>query len=129
GNPDHPASLGSTNPFMQASVIGLYDPDRAQVVSQQGQISTWQAFLDALNSRMGELRTNGGAGLHILTETVTSPTLGAQLAALREQFPQARWHQYEPINRDTIRVGAQLAFGQVVDTVYRFDQAQRILSL
>src|SRR5690606_8506728 len=48
GNSDHPASLGGTNPFMQASVIGLYDPDRVQVVSQRGNISTWQAFVDVL---------------------------------------------------------------------------------
>ncbi len=129
GNPDHPASLGGTNPFMQASVIGLYDPDRAQVVSQRGNISTWQAFLDVLALQMTALQANGGAGLHILTETVTSPTLGAQLAAFREQYPQAQWHQYEPVSRDAIRAGAQLAFGQVVDTVYHFDQAERILSL
>ena len=27
GNPDHPASLGATDVFMQASILGLYDPD------------------------------------------------------------------------------------------------------
>src|ERR1041384_7352924 len=28
GNPQHPASLGATDAFMQASVLTLYDPDR-----------------------------------------------------------------------------------------------------
>ena len=32
GNPDHPASLGSTDVFAQASILTLYDPDRSQVV-------------------------------------------------------------------------------------------------
>src|SRR3982074_3480590 len=28
GNPEHPASLGATDAFCQASVLSLYDPDR-----------------------------------------------------------------------------------------------------
>jgi molybdopterin-containing oxidoreductase family iron-sulfur binding subunit len=52
GNPQHPASLGAANVFAQASVISLYDPDRAQVFSHQNNISTWEAFLEALTPRL-----------------------------------------------------------------------------
>ncbi len=45
GNPDHPASLGATDAFAQASILTLYDPDRSQVVAHAGRISTWSAFL------------------------------------------------------------------------------------
>ncbi len=41
GNPDHPASLGGTDPFHQASVLTLYDPDRAQTVTHLGRTQTW----------------------------------------------------------------------------------------
>ena len=88
GNLDHPASLGGTNPFMQGSIFDLYDPDRAQAVTQQGDISTWEDFLTAVEGKRTELSANGGAGLRVLTEPTTSPTVGAQLAALRKQFPQ-----------------------------------------
>lgn len=78
---------------------------------------------------MATLQPHGGKGLRILTESITSPTLGDQFKQLQKQFPQAQWHQYEPISRDSIREGARLAFGQQVETQYRFDRADRILSL
>src|SRR3984957_7695235 len=33
GNDQHPASLGGTDIFAQASILGLYDPDRSQSVT------------------------------------------------------------------------------------------------
>jgi molybdopterin-containing oxidoreductase family iron-sulfur binding subunit len=129
GNPDHPASLGATDVFAQASILSLYDPDRSQSVANGGQASKWEDFITALNGELGQQRGNGGAGMRILTETVTSPTLIAQMQALLQAFPQAKWYQYEPGSGDGARAGAQLAFGQPVHTIYRFDQANVVLSL
>ncbi len=129
GNPQHPASLGSTNVFMQASVLDLYDPDRSQIVSNARRISSWEAFAAALKPPLDDQKIKGGAGLRILTETVTSPTLAQQLQALLKEYPQARWHQYEPAGRDAVRAGARLAFGEDVDPVYQIDKADVILSL
>src|ERR1051326_1903914 len=96
GNPAHPDSLGATDAFAQASILTLYDPDRSQVVTNGGAITTWNAFFAALEGEMEGQRLNGGAGLRILTEHVTSPTLADQLRALLTRFPRAKWHQYEP---------------------------------
>ncbi|OFV85558.1 MAG: molybdopterin oxidoreductase [Acidobacteria bacterium RIFCSPHIGHO2_02_FULL_67_57] len=130
GNELHPASLGSTDLFAQASILDLYDPDRSQVVVEAaGRISTWSGFLAALNRALLDQRTRRGRGLRLLTETVTSPTLAAQIRALLAAYPEAQWCQYEPVNRDAARAGARLAFGTVVDTHYRFDKADVIVSL
>jgi len=129
GNPQHPASLGATDVFAQASVLNLYDPDRSQVVMRAGRISTWEAFLTELTPKLEALRSKQGAGLRFLTETVTSPTLAAQMKAVLAAFPQAKWHQYEPTARDNVREGARLAFGADVETQYRFANADVILSL
>ncbi len=129
GNPRHPASLGATDAFAQASVLTLYDPDRSQVVSKAGGISTWDAFLAAFGLELDRQRASKGAGLRVLTETVTSPTLAHQLRALRARFPLATWHRYEPVARDAALAGARLAFGQDVDTHYRLDRAEVILAL
>ena len=50
GNPLHPASLGATDLYAQASVLGLYDPDRSQTLTYLGEIATWSSFLGALRS-------------------------------------------------------------------------------
>jgi Fe-S-cluster-containing dehydrogenase component/anaerobic selenocysteine-containing dehydrogenase len=128
GNPEHPGSLGGTDLFLQASVLGVYDPARTQSVIHNGDISSWDQFVAEMGNQRAEL-ASGGAGLYILTETITSPSLGAQLQKLMKQFPQAKWHQYEPCHRDAVLEGAKLAFGKPVHTVYKFDRANVIVSL
>jgi molybdopterin-containing oxidoreductase family iron-sulfur binding subunit len=129
GNPDHPSSLGATNVFAQASVLNLYDPDRAQTVTKFGEIQTWSLFVDSAQAIAAEMKAANGAGFRILTGTVTSPTLATQIQSLLTLFPQAKWHQWEPAVGDGTREGAKLAFGSYLSTVYRPEKADVILSL
>ncbi len=129
GNPSHPASLGAANVFAQASVLGLYDPDRAQVVVYRGRIGDWSTFLTSMDQNRADLLALKGAGLRILTGMVTSPTLADQIRSVLAQFPQAKWHQYEPGSRDTVREGSKLAFGEYLNTVYHLDLADVVVSL
>src|SRR5262245_22148390 len=129
GNPNHPASLGATNVCAQASVLGLYDPDRSQAITFLGDIRPWGAFLGEAQKAMAAQEASKGAGLRILTETVTSPTLSNQIKSLLAKFPSAKWIQYEPANRDNARAGAILAFGEDVNPIYHFGKAEVILSL
>ena len=128
GNPDHPGSLGGTDVFLQASILDLYDPDRSQTVYFEGRISNWNTFGQQMSDLRSQLAPKG-IGVHILTETVSSPTLAAQIHKLLQQFPEAKWHQYEPCGGDSAREGARMAFGKPVNTAYRFDQAKIIVSL
>jgi len=124
GNPDHPASLGAANILMQASALQLYDPQRSANVVRVDQISSWEAFRSELMQQLHSDRHPGGKGVRLLTETVTSPTLAWQLDQFRKQFPEARWHHYDPMARVNTQKGAILAFGRPVNTVYqlrRFD--------
>jgi len=129
GNPDHPASLGATDAITQADILGLYDPERSQAVKRTRRISGLQSFLTEFEAEVGAMKGNGGAGLHILTQTITSPTLGSMLESVLADMPSAKWHQYEPVNRDSAVEGAKLAFGEPVGIQYHFDQANVILSL
>lgn len=129
GNPEHSASLGATDVFAQASILGLYDPDRSQTIMHRGAIQTWDSFLTTMARERESWKGSQGKGLRILTETITSPTLAAQLEALLEELPEARWHQYEPASLDNVREGARLAFGQILEPVYHFERADIVLSL
>ncbi|HET7099636.1 MAG TPA: TAT-variant-translocated molybdopterin oxidoreductase, partial [Terriglobia bacterium] len=116
GNPDHPGSLGSTDVFGQASVLDLWDPDRGQTVMHGGAITNYSEFLELLGQLRNLYLAQKGAGFRILTETVTSPTLGSQLKSLVAQFPEARWHQYTPVNRHAEREGIRAVYGQYLST-------------
>jgi len=129
GNDKHPASLGGTDIFAQAHVLGLYDPDRSQSVVSMGDQRSWQSFLTALHGPLSAQKNLQGAGIRILTPTISSPTLADQLRNFLKIYPQAKWHVYEPVNRDNVLEGAKLAFGEPVETRYDFEKADVIVSL
>ena len=129
GNDKHPASLGGTDIFAQAHILGLYDPDRSQSVVSMGDQQSWQAFLNAIHGSLAAQKALQGAGIRILTPTISSPTLADQLRGFLKIYPQAKWHVYEPVNRDNVLEGAKMAFGRPVETRYDFEKADVIVSL
>ena len=124
GNPDHPESLGASNVFMQAAILNLYDPDRAQVVTHAGEPSDWSSFRVALARAL-----QGQPRLRILTDTITSPTLAAQIDDLLKRIPSSKWHQYDPIGRDNLRAGVKAATGSDGAPVYHLSKAKVVLAL
>jgi MoCo/4Fe-4S cofactor protein with predicted Tat translocation signal len=129
GNPDHPSSLGATDIFAQASILGLYDPDRSQVLTHLGEIRPFEAFAAAIRQVLDAQQGSQGSGIRVLSETVSSPTLGAQIDEFMRRFPQAKWVQWEPFGRHNVREGSRLAFGEYVDAKYSIEKADVILSL
>ncbi len=129
GNPLHPASLGGTDVFAQASVLSLYDPDRSQTLTERGEIRPWSAFLAAAKLALEKERPKRGAGLRFLTPAASSPTAAAQMAEILRAFPEARWVVWEPAGRQNAYEGARLAFGEPVEARYAFERADVILSL
>src|ERR1041385_6403778 len=98
GNPDHPNNRpvdfpaedpvrdqrgsSATDIFTQASILGLYDPDRSQTLTYREDIRTWTAFVGQMRSALDEQRSKPGASIRFLTESIISPTLGAQMKDL-----------------------------------------------
>lgn len=125
GNPDHPHSLGSATAFEQATVLGMYDPDRSAHVLHGGKETTWADY----DSTVSKLSLGDGTGLRFLSEAVTSPTLDDLRTQTLKKFPKAKWIEYEPISRDAELAGTAMAFGQPLYVHPHFDQASVIASL
>jgi len=129
GNPEHPASLGALDAMGQAAVLQLYDPDRSQAVMLNGEIEAWGKFSGVMRDQLAQQKAKNGAGIRILTETVTSPTLAAQIKAVQQAFPGAKWHQWDPAGPHSARAGAVTALGAPTNTYYDFSKANVIVSL
>jgi len=129
GNPLHPSSLGAADVFAQAAILGLYDPDRSKTLTNLGDIRPWSAFLGTIRAAMVSQQPLKGAGIRILSESVSSPTLAAQIRDVITRFPSAKWHQWDPASRDGARNGSKLVFGLFADTHYDFSKADIVVSL
>ncbi len=129
GNPDHPASLGATSVHSQSCLMDLYDPDRAKEIYHLGVPQDWDSFLVWWQPALGTLQAKNGEGFRILSETVVSPTLGAQLKAVLKKFPAAKWHQFDPAGPHSARAAAQTLFGRPVHAYYKLDEADVVLAL
>ena len=129
GNPEHPGSLGATDHFAQAEILNLYDPDRGRTILYRSQTSTWAAFIAAIRPVLEAQKAIKGEGLRILTPSVNSPTLGAQLSELLRQYPQAKWHVHDATARRNAMDGARAAFGRPLQAIYNLAEADVIVSL
>jgi Fe-S-cluster-containing dehydrogenase component len=114
---------------MQASVLDLYDPDRSKTLLYEGEIRSWGDFLGEFRSLLTMQPANPGAGISVLTETITSPTMASQIAAIKSVFPGVKFHQWEPVGAHSARSGSALAFGQRVNTYYDLSKANVVVSL
>ena len=102
GNGDHPSSRGATDAFTQGALLDLYDPARSSAPLYRGQPTSWARFDARLAGWRERLDRDGGAGFHLVTGPVGSPTLRRQIADLLGRWPKARWHVHAPVGDLTV---------------------------
>jgi molybdopterin-containing oxidoreductase family iron-sulfur binding subunit len=129
GNPDHPIVRGSSDPITQGSLLALYDPDRSQHVRYRGENREWAEFVQAFQTHLAVKKADGGTGVYVLNSTVTSPTLAGQIKKAQAAWPNAKFLQYDPVNRDPAYAATTAAFGTPLDKHYWLEGADVIVSL
>ncbi|MCF7762767.1 MAG: TAT-variant-translocated molybdopterin oxidoreductase [Verrucomicrobia bacterium] len=129
GNKEHPDSNGATDLFAQASILNLYDPDRATRFVKDGQAASPEEALKMLGDLSKKTQADGGRGMAFLMERGASPSRDRVQKLLQEKLPNAAWHVYEPVDFDVYRQAAAAAYGRAVTPYVRLDQAKVIVSL
>ena len=123
GNPSHRANGGASSKFAQASVLDMYDPDRAKTSEgPKAQLSVAQVreFVRGLAT---SAKDNAGAGLAFLARPSTSPTRARLVAGLKAAYPKARWVEYTPVEQNS----AERVLG--ARALPDYAKARRVLSL
>ena len=125
GNDKHPATLGKSNAFSQASTIEMYDPDRARGVRHNGKKVDWSEYLKFAK----DINKGDGKGLAVLMQESSSPTIKSIQNDFKKKFPSASWVSYESVNNENLYTGIEKAFSKKLQPVYRLENAQIIVSL
>jgi MoCo/4Fe-4S cofactor protein with predicted Tat translocation signal len=118
GNPKYAPYGGATTLQAQASLLDLYDPDRATGHTIDGKPADNAAVNKLLADIASAHAATQGEGLALLAESSTSPSRARLVAALLKKFPKAVWAEYDAIGR-----------APDAGTLYHFDRATRVLSL
>jgi molybdopterin-containing oxidoreductase family iron-sulfur binding subunit len=129
GNPSYAPFGGAADAFTQASVLDLYDPDRATTHTIKGSAATAAQIQDLLAAIGTEARAARGAGLVFLAESSSSPTRERLVARLKRELPAALWAEYDAIVDEPPAAAAKAVFGRDVKPLYRFAKAKRVVSL
>jgi molybdopterin-containing oxidoreductase family iron-sulfur binding subunit len=125
GNPEHPASLGAAGPYEQASVLSLYDPDRARAARKGGSPASFEEIV----ARFGADRGDAGARLRFMLEPTGSPLVGELAWRIQQRFPEVRFTFHSPLRTTYASDGGQVAFGIPIQPQYDFSKASVILAI
>jgi Fe-S-cluster-containing dehydrogenase component len=135
GNALHPFASGSVVPsagsettqhagcstFAQASILGLYDPDR----SQSPQHNRAGASIEAFRTAIQALRTTALPGVRVLAEASASPTLRGLQTGLAGKI--GGWYEYEPLSWDNERAGTKEIYGRPLRPLAKLDRCEAII--
>jgi molybdopterin-containing oxidoreductase family iron-sulfur binding subunit len=124
GNERHPSSLGKTSIYHQASILGMYDPDRSRQPQRNGEKVTYDDFAQFAASHFAQTNRN----ILFISEGSSSPTLHRLKGDIQERFPNSQWVTHEPFNDENRVEGTNLTFGQRLRTVNHFDKAGLVVS-
>ncbi|MEP3482604.1 MAG: TAT-variant-translocated molybdopterin oxidoreductase [Fuerstiella sp.] len=123
GNALHSSSgNGGSNSYIQGSILDLYDPDRLQSPFEKDNgesfLRSWDEVDSAMSALVKQFSADGGAGLGILSEPTTSPTVARLKAALQKKLPKLGWFEYRSTSNSNQLAGAVKAFGQPVRPLF-----------
>ena len=133
GNPDHPVNAGALCMRGQASLQGLYHPDRiAGPLVREGsggfKSATWDAASKTVSDKLAALRTGGkGRAIAVVTQ-LENGSLGSMLDRWVQALGARPRVTLEPFGYESIRAANRLTFNRDAIPYYAFEDAEVVLS-
>lgn len=136
-NKDHPAG-GGTDVFSQASILGLYDPDRARsngsTLLRRGEErrepATWEDFATFGQGLVKTAQRNGkGSDFGVLMSPTSSPSTVRMLSEIKAQLPEASIAIYDSATAGTMRAATTKMFSKPARQVLDLEAADVVVTL
>ena len=137
-NTDHPGGAG-TDVFSQASMLSLYDPDRARGddgfllrrnADGRREQTGWEEFDSYGPARIKEAEGNNrGGSFAVVVPPTASPSMVRMLGKLRKRLPNALVCRPDSVRDDVMRTATTEVFGTPAKQVLQLDDADVIVSL
>ncbi len=133
GNPEHPLNRGALCARGQASLLGLYDPDRLQSPMRvarghdETEAVTWAAVDEQILAALQHVREIGKKVV-VLSGAVVSPTTRRLIQEFLGTFSSAEHVSFDITIPEEVAEAQMLAYGERVMPRYRFDQADVVVS-
>lgn len=129
GNPSFKPYGGGTSAFTQASILDLYDPDRATKSSENGATIKPAAVRDRLEAVRKTHLDDKGKGLVFLAKPSTSPSRLNLVKQIKETFPEALWSEYTALDSNSFDQAAKAVFDKPLRALPKFTEVKRLLAL
>ena len=130
GNPDHPVSQGKICSQGQASIMGLYDPDRLQSPKSNSNnrfedISWYDADAEIIN----ELNNVGSKEIALITGKIVSPAGNKLLHDFINKYPTTQVYSFEQFNESVRNRAWQKCYGKGKFPLIKWNDAEVVVSL
>lgn len=135
-NTEHPSAVG-TDAFSQASILGLYDPDRARddegfllrnaKEENRSYVSDWSEFSDYLSDILA--KADAGSGMALVFESTRSPSVARMLSAVQKRFPEATLCRYDGVTGDAMRDATTKVLGSAARQTFNLADAEIVVAL
>ena len=129
GNPDHPANLGKTNIYHQASVLDLYNPNRLKNTLIKNKKATKEELTSLLLEKKDLLAKDKGKSTALITEYIPSPLYQQKLNLLKKKYTNLTLIQYNDLFVNNVEEGIEMVTGsRAVPYISDIEKANVIFS-
>lgn len=135
GNPLHPLNRGKSSAWAQASILGMYDPDRLKWPTFQGRGGggpsdpNWGNFVAWARETLAKFDADRGRGLAFIVDKKRSPSRDAMRDRILSKWPEATWVAWDAVETDGAKRGTSVAFGAPMRRICDLSKARVIVSI